>query len=107
MNRARHNGRARLCLRSAEFQCRTENHNRRAAQLQVATFAGSTELFRSAVRNLHAAGPRPVGELLVELAAAFGPTGAALIVDRLEAYSAVPPEFYAAVGADDWPGDAA
>jgi hypothetical protein len=57
--------------------------------------------FRHLVRRLHALGPRPVGELLLELARAHGIADD--IARRLEVYAALDPTVVAALDGQDWP----
>lgn len=52
------------------------------------------------VRQLHAAGPRPVLECLLEVA------GGGDLDETLEAYGRLPPAVYRALGADKLPIDA-
>ena len=52
-------------------------------------------------RQVHNLGPRPLAEMLVEIATATGEPG--LIADRVEAYAALDPEIVRALGADRFP----
>ena len=71
------------------------NHNRRA--LQDSARIDSPRLERM-VERVHALGPRPLGELLAEIATATGEPG--LIADRLQAYAGLDPEVIRALGGD-------
>lgn len=53
------------------------------------------------VEHLHCLGPRPVAELLIEIARCTGQSS--LIADRLQAYAGLDPEIVRAVGADSFP----
>lgn len=57
--------------------------------------------YRAQIRRLHALGPRPVGELLVEIVAA-APEAAPVLAERLEVYAGMDPDTVAWFGADDW-----
>ena len=53
------------------------------------------------VERVHALGPRPLAELLAEIATATGEPG--LIADRVEAYARLDPEIVRALGGDRFP----
>ena len=53
------------------------------------------------IERVHALGPRPLAEMLSEIAAATGEPG--LIADRLQAYAALDPAVLRAVGGDRFP----
>ena len=53
------------------------------------------------VERVHNLGPRPLGELLAEIARSTGQS--ALIADRVQAYAALDPAVLRAVGADSFP----
>ena len=53
------------------------------------------------ITRVHALGPRPLAELLAEIAIATGEPG--LIADRVEAYARLDPELVRALGADRFP----
>ena len=53
--------------------------------------------FRGLVRKLHCRGPRPMGELLLEVAGDH-----ARLIARLERYAAIDEAVGAAFAADDW-----
>jgi hypothetical protein len=53
--------------------------------------------FRHLVRRVHNLGPRPVGELLLEVA-----DDQDLLLELLEDYARFSPAQIAALGADDW-----
>ena len=53
------------------------------------------------IERVHALGPRPLAELLDEIATATGQP--ALIADRVEAYAGLNPEIVRALGADRFP----
>ena len=53
--------------------------------------------FRRLVRHLHGLGPRPVGELLLEVA-----DDRDLLLERLEHLAQFDPEFARLMGAHDW-----
>ena len=57
--------------------------------------------FEHMVKHLHRLGPRPLAELLAEIATATGEPG--LIADRLQAYAGLDPEILRAVGGDRFP----
>ena len=57
--------------------------------------------FERMVEHLHRLGPRPVAELLAEIATATGEPS--LIVDRLQAYAGLDPAVLRAVGGDKFP----
>jgi hypothetical protein len=57
--------------------------------------------FRRLVDLLHQLGPRPTGELLIELATAHGIEGD--ILDRLERMARLDPAMVALVDAREWP----
>jgi hypothetical protein len=57
--------------------------------------------FEHLVERVHTLGPRPIGELLAEIATATGEH--ALIADLVEAYAALDPEIVRAVGGDRFP----
>ncbi len=57
--------------------------------------------FEYMVEHLHRLGPRPVAELLVEIATVTGEPG--LIADRIQAYAGLDPEIVRALGADRFP----
>ena len=57
--------------------------------------------FERQVERLHSIAPRPLGELLAEIATATGQPS--LIADRVEAYAALDPEIVRALGADRFP----
>ena len=52
-------------------------------------------------RQVHALGVRPLGEMLIEIAAATGQPD--LIADRLQAYARLDPEIVRALGGDKFP----
>ena len=53
------------------------------------------------IEHIHSLGPRPLAELLAEIAAATGEPD--LIADRLQAYASLDPAVLRAVGADRFP----
>jgi len=53
------------------------------------------------IERVHALGPRPLAEMLAEIATATGKPD--LIADRVEAYAALDPEIVRAVGANSFP----
>ncbi len=57
--------------------------------------------FQRQVVRVHALGPRPFAEMIVEIATATGEPG--LIADRVEAYAGLDPEIIRALGADSFP----
>ena len=57
--------------------------------------------FERQIKRIHALDPRPLAELLTEIATATGEPG--LIADRLQAYAALDPEIVRALGADKFP----
>ena len=57
--------------------------------------------FERMIEHLHRLGPRPVAELLIEIAHGTGQS--ALIADRIEAYSRLDADFIRAVGGDKFP----
>ena len=57
--------------------------------------------FERQIMRVHALGPRPLAELLDELATATGQP--ALIADRVEAYAGLDPEIVRALGGDNFP----
>ena len=57
--------------------------------------------FEHLCRQVHALGPRPMAELLAEIATATGEPN--LIADRLQAYAGLNPEIVRALGADRFP----
>ncbi len=57
--------------------------------------------FERMVDRVHSLGPRPLAELLAEIATATGEPG--LIADRLQAYARLDPEIIHALGADRFP----
>jgi hypothetical protein len=69
----------------------------------TATPASNSQALRACLRSrhlterLHALGPRPVGELLIEVAAGRD------LLDALEEYSRLEPRTVAVIGARDWP----
>ncbi len=64
----------------------------------VDPLGGDTALYARMVERVHALGPRPLGELLAEIATATGEPG--LIADRLQAYAGLDPEVIRALGVD-------
>jgi len=74
----------------------------RAISAEVATTQDLADpRFHRQIEHLHRLGPRPVGELLIEVAHATGQPD--LIADRLQAYAALDPAVLRAVGADRFP----
>ncbi len=68
--------------------------------------SGKTQLlvgprFERQIKRIHALGPRPLAELLTEIATATGEPG--LIADRLQAYAGLEPELVRALGGDRFP----
>ena len=61
--------------------------------------------FRRRVRRIHAAGPRPLGELLLELIVGTCPACRRLVLDRVERYGELDPNLARWLGADDWLAD--
>ncbi len=57
--------------------------------------------FERMFHRVHALGPRPLAELLAEIAIATGEPG--LIAGRLQAYARLDPEIIRALGADRFP----
>ncbi len=57
--------------------------------------------FEHLVERLHRLGPRPLAELLIEIAHCTGQSS--LIADRLQAYAGLDPELVCALGADTFP----
>ena len=57
--------------------------------------------FERLVARVHALGPRPLAEMIVEIATATGQP--ALIADHVEAYAGLDPEIIRAVGGDRFP----
>jgi len=57
--------------------------------------------FERAVEHLHRLGPRPVAELLIEIARRTGQSS--FIADRLQAYARLDPEAVRFVGGDKFP----
>ena len=57
--------------------------------------------FDRLVERVHRLGPRPLAELIAEIATATGEPG--LIADRLQAYAGLDPEIVRAVGGDRFP----
>ncbi len=57
--------------------------------------------FERAIEHLHRLGPRPLAELLIEIAKATGEPG--LIADRIAAYAALDPEIVRFVGGNHFP----
>ena len=53
------------------------------------------------IERVHALGPRPLGELLAEIATATGEPG--LIADRLQAYAGLDADIVRALGGDRFP----
>ncbi len=53
------------------------------------------------VQRVHSLGPRPLAEMLAEIALATGAPD--LIADRVEAYARLDPEIVRALGADRFP----
>jgi hypothetical protein len=65
------------------------------------TRPATTRHYRAQIRRLHALGPRPVGELLVEIVAA-APEAAPVLAERLEVYGRMAPNIVAWFGGNDW-----
>ncbi len=65
-------------------------------------FQAARDLRRQA-EELHRRGPRPIGEILLELIDRWGPAFEADLVQRLERYSGIDAEIYYAVGAAEYP----
>lgn len=57
--------------------------------------------FEHMVECLHRLGPRPLAEMIVEIATVTGEAG--LIADRLQAYAGLDPEIIRFLGADRFP----
>ena len=57
--------------------------------------------FERQVERLHNLGPRPLAEILAEIAAVTGRPD--IVADRLQAYAQLDPEILRAVGADRFP----
>ncbi len=57
--------------------------------------------FERQIARVHALGPRPLAEMIAEIATATGEPG--LIADRLQAYAGLDPEILRALGADSFP----
>ncbi len=53
------------------------------------------------VEHVHALGPRPLYEMLAEIAIATGEPG--IVADRVEAYAELNPELIRAIGANHFP----
>ena len=67
----------------------------------VDPLGGDTALYARMVERVHALGPRPLGELLIEIATATGQR--ALIAGHIEEYSRLDPEVIRALGGDRFP----
>ncbi len=76
---------------------------------EVATSTASARNFQAArdlrrqAEELHRRGPRPIGELLLELIDRWGSAFEADLVQRLERYSGIDAEIYYTVGAAEYP----
>ena len=57
--------------------------------------------FERQIARVHALGPRPLAELLAEIAAVTGQP--AIVADRLQTYARLDPEIVRAVGGDRFP----
>ncbi len=57
--------------------------------------------FEHMVECLHRLGPRPLAEMIVEIATVTGEAG--LVVGRVQEYSALDPEIVRALGGDQFP----
>ncbi len=53
------------------------------------------------IEQIHSLGPRPLAEMLDEIAIATGEPG--LVADRVAAFAALDPEFLRAIGGDKFP----
>ena len=58
---------------------------------------------RRQAEALHRRGPRPVGEILLELIGRWGPAFEADLGQRLDRYLRIPTSIYRAVGASEYP----
>ena len=93
-----------VSLKSGGFKTQ---HNRTTDELQFQPCADERTRclagprYERQVVRVHALGPRPLAELLSEIAAATGEPG--LIADRLQAYAQLDPETVRAVGGDRFP----
>ncbi len=61
--------------------------------------------FRQRARRIHAAGPRPLAELLLEILAGTCPSCRKLVHERVERYGELDPDLVRWLGADDWLSD--
>ena len=96
-NPAAGDGGASECL-AGRLDAPDNNQNRRALQ-------GSAEIgsprFERQIEHVHSLGPRPLAELLAEIAAVTGQH--VRVVDLVEEYAALDPAVLRAVGADHFP----
>ncbi len=89
---------------SSKFGGFRSQHTRTTEEMQYKTPADECirrlagPRFEHLCRQVHALGPRPMAELLAEIATATGEPN--LIADRVEAYSKLDPEIVRAVGGD-------
>jgi len=93
-----------VSLKSGGFKTQ---HNRTTDELQFQPCADERTRclagprFERHVVRVHSLGPRPLAELLAEIAAATGQPD--MIADRLQAYARLDPEIVRAVGGDRFP----
>ena len=81
-------------------------HNPQAAARAISAEVATTQplagpRFERQVVCVHALGPRPLAELLAEIAAVTGQP--AIVADRLQTYARLDPEIVRAVGGDQFP----
>ena len=87
-------------VRCFAHRLNTPEHRRNRRALQDSARIDSPRLERM-IERVHALGPRPLGEMLAEIAIATGQPN--LIADRLQAYAGLDPEIVRAVGGDRFP----
>ena len=93
-----------VSLKSGGFETQ---HNRTTDELQFQPCADERTRclagprYEHLCRQVHALGPRPLAEMLIEIATATGQPD--LIANRLQAYAQLDPEIVRAVGADRFP----
>ena len=92
--------RARAGAVSLKFGDFNTQHTRTTDKTQFQRRVGG-QRFERQIARVHALGPRPLAEMIAEIATATGEPG--LIADRVEAYAALDPEIVRAVGADCFP----
>jgi len=72
----------------------------RVSSADDAQHSGLTPVEQRQIERLHAAGSRPIGELIAEVLERLDADEAERLRERLARYAAIPPHAYAAVGAD-------